>query len=235
MSPAMDGTAAKHYVLRISAITMAEVLRHAQPAREVDLTTRQNTKMPQQLQRMKPASTDDIRELILSCENNPDLHALAGMVRVIANTGLRNEEFMALRTSDIDPSGTWLHIGRPRAASSPCRVLPIRSATRAALVALHQLNPASELVLGETPRTHFNFMIRKLRVAAPQLARARLWTYSIRGNFESRLITAGIPAGIIKYVLGREPLATALKELSLTPEQSMQVVKRSLERFLEEL
>jgi hypothetical protein len=41
--------------------------------------------------------------------------------------------------------------------------------------------------------------------------------------------------GVVKYVLGRESLRSSLGELTLTHEQRMQVARRSLERFLEEL
>jgi 23S rRNA pseudoU1915 N3-methylase RlmH len=46
---------------------------------------------------------------------------------------------------------------------------------------------------------------------------------------------AGIPTGVVKYVLGRESLRSSLSDLTLTHEQMLQVVRRSMERFLEEL
>ncbi len=87
----------------------------------------------------------------------------------------------------------------------------------------------------DSPRTRFDYMIRKLKIVAPQLERTRLWSYSIRLNFECRLVLAGIPMGTVKYVLGRESLGSSLIDLTLTHEQRMQVVRRSLERFLAEL
>jgi integrase len=191
--------------------------------------------MHKRVERMQPAATDDLREIISHCENNPDLQVLGHMVRVISNTGLLNGEFGSLRRTDIDPAGVWLYVGRRRTVASPERALPIRPRTYAALVSLHQLNPESEFVLGGSPRTRFDYMIRKLKIVAPQLARTRLWSCSIRLNFECRLISAGIPMGVVKYVLGRESLRSSLGELTLTHEQRMQVARRSLERFLEEL
>lgn len=184
---------------------------------------------------MEPASTDDICKIISRCEDDPKLQVLRNLVRVIANTGLRNGEFASLRESDIDPAGTLLHVGRPRTIASSMRMLPLRPRTYAALVSLHILNPESEFVLGDCPRTRFDYMIRKLKIIAPQFARAGLWTYSIRLNYESRLISAGIPMGIVKYLLGRESLRDSLGELSLTDEQKVQIVRRSVERFLQEL
>ncbi len=85
------------------------------------MTVRQNTKMRKQIERMQPAATDDIRDIISRCENKPELRVLGNMIRVIANTGLLNGEFGLLRRTDIDPAGTWLHVGRQRTAASPAR------------------------------------------------------------------------------------------------------------------
>jgi integrase len=199
------------------------------------LTVRQNTKMRKQIERMQPAATDDIRDIISRCENKPELRVLGNMIRVIANTGLSNSEFTLLQKSDIDPAGTWLNVRRRRTVASPSRVLPIRPRTYAALISLHQLNSDSELILGGSPRTRFDNMIRELKIVAPQLTHTRVWSCSIRLNFESRLFMAGIPTGVVKYVLGRESLHSSLSELTLTHEQMLQVARRSLERFLEEL
>jgi integrase len=199
------------------------------------VTVRQNTKMRQKIEHMQPAATDDLREIISRCEGDPHLQALGNMVRVIANTGLLNVEFASLRKFDIDVSGRWLHVGRPRSVASPSRTLPIRPRTYAALVSLHQLNPDSELILGEKPRTRFANMIRKLKIVAPQLPHTRDWSCSIRFNFESRLFMAGIPTGVVKYVLGRESFRSSFSDLNLTREQRLEVARRSLERFMEEL
>ena len=199
------------------------------------MTVRQNTKMRKQIERMQPAATDDIREIIFRCENKPELQVLGNMVRVIANTGLRNCEFKLLQKTDIDPAGIWLNVRRRRTVASPARTLPILPLTNAALVSLHQLNPQSEFILGDRPRTQFDNMIRKLKTVAPQLTHTRVWSCLIRLNFESRLFMAGIPTGVVKYVLGRESLHSSLSELTLTHEQMLQVARRYLERFMEEL
>lgn len=191
--------------------------------------------MRKRLQRLRPGSTDDIRTIISIAEADPNLQILANMARVIANTGIRNGEFAGLRISDIDPTGSWLEVRRPRSTSMPSRVLPIRPRTYMALLALHQLNPESELVLGDFPKTRFNSMLHKLKVVAPNFGRARQRTYSIRANFAFRLMSAGIPAGIVKYVLGWESLESSFQRLPLTPEQRLQIVRRSFECFLDEL
>jgi integrase len=184
--------------------------------------------MRQKIEHMQPAATNDIREIISRCEGDPHLQALGDMVRVIANTGLFNGEFASLRKVDIDVSGTWLHVGRPRSVASPSRTLPLRPRTYAALVSLHESNPNSDLILGDKPRTRFENMIRKLKILAPQLPHTRDWSCSIRFNFESRLFMAGIPTGVVKYVLGRESLRSSLSDSNLTHEQKLEVARRSL-------
>lgn len=183
---------------------------------------------------LNPGSTDDIRSIILSCDADPRLQTVGNMVRVIANTGLRNREFAELRISDIDPAG-FLYIRRARSASLPPRIIPIRPKTHMALLALHQLNPESEFVLGNNPRARLEFMIRNLKVVAPTFGRIPRRTHSIRANFSYRLMSAGIPAGTVKYVLGLESLRNSIQQLVLTPEERMQIVRRTLERFIEEL
>lgn len=199
------------------------------------MTTRHNTKFRHTLARIKPAATDDIRDVISRCEGHMDLQVPRCVTRVIANTGLRNSEFMSLRISDIDPDGKWLTISHPRGMYVGTRVLPLRPKTLEALLSLHHMNPQSELVLGVSPRTRFDQTIRKLKVVAPGLARTRLWTYSLRQNFAYRLISAGIPSGITKYCLGHriegDPFGISL----LTREQKRQVLRRNIERFIEEL
>lgn len=199
------------------------------------MTIRQNTKFRREINEMHPATSDNIRDFISRCEEDSNLRTTGNMVRVIANTGLRNEEFKSLQVSDLDPNGEWLNITHVRGTKGKPRVIPIRSRTYAALIALHELNPASEFVLGDCPRTRFDESIRKLRTVAPQFARARLWTHSIRKNFEFRLKSAGIPSGIVKYWLGRQDINEALQSLVLTHEQKMQVMRRTIERFLHEL
>jgi integrase len=199
------------------------------------MTIRHNTKFRQKLVRMEPAATDDIREVLSRCAGCTDLQVPEFVIRVIANTGLGNSEFMSLQVSDIDSDGGWLHIGRPRGKYVGGRILPLRPKTISALLTLHRLNPQSEFVLGDSPRTRFDQMIRKLRVVAPQFARTRLWTYSIRMNFACRLMSAGIPSGLVKYCLGHRTKGDPFGVSILTPEQKLQVIRRTLECFLEEL
>ena len=97
--------------------------------------------MRKQIERAQPAETSDIRKIISYCETDPELQVLGNMVRIIANTGLRNKEFESLKKSDIDPTGIWLHVGRQRTVASPERLLPIRPRTYDALVSLHHLKP----------------------------------------------------------------------------------------------
>lgn len=199
------------------------------------MTVRQNTKLWKQIQRMAPATAEDIREVIFQCEGESDLQVVGNMIRVLANTGLRNGEFMTLRISDIDPGGQWLQVSRRRGMGSEMRMLPLRSRTLAALNSLHDMNPESELVLGDSPRTRFDYTIRKLKIIAPQFGRARLWTYPIRLNFEYRLMSAGIPTGMVKYCLGRHMRVDPFDGLSLTHDQILLAIRRSIERFLDEL
>jgi|GEM_PF-5585505 len=199
------------------------------------MTIRHNTKFRKTIQRMKPASTDDIRKVLSLCESHPDLQIPGYVTRVIANTGLRNCELMCLRVSDIESDEGWLHIGHPRGMHVGNRVLPLRPKTLSALLSLHRLNPQSEFVFGDSPRTRFDQTIRKLRTVAPQFMHTRLWTYSIRLNFSSRLLSAGIHSGIAKYCLGYRSKGDPFGALPLTHEQRLQVIRRYIERFLEEL
>jgi integrase len=205
------------------------------PIRGCSLKPRYNTKFRMQIKRMNPASTAEIQEVITDCAGNSDLQIMGDLVRVIANTGLHNGELRSLQISDIDTGGNWFTVSGTRRKNGGKRVLPIRAKTLAALISLHKLNPQSVFVLGDSPRTRFDNAIRKLKTAAPQFARRRLWFYSVRSNFEHRLMSAGIPSGVVKYCLGHRNLDDVLLGLSLTPQQGLFIVRRSMEKFLEEL
>jgi integrase len=203
--------------------------------RRIPMTMRQNTKSWKQVERMNPATTEDIHDLILRCEGNLKLQVCGNIIRVLANTGLRVEELKSLRFTDIDPSGEWLNIARPRSKGVGTRVVPIFSRTHLALLELHGMNPHSAFILGDCPRTRIEQTIRILKRLVPQFGRTRLWSYSVRMNFMCRLHLAGVAAGILKYLIGHESLNEALNLPSLTRDQKLQVVRRTIERFLNEL
>jgi integrase len=202
---------------------------------EIHMTIRQNTKFRKQIARLCPATTEEIRELFLKCEGDPGLRVAGNIIRAVANTGIRGEELKSLRISDIDATGEWLTVARPRNMRGDGRVVPIFARTYAALRELHGMNPLSEFILGDSPRTRIDQTIRILKIIAPQLARTRLWIHSIRLNYETRMYAAGVPSGIVKYLLGRESLGEALKFSSLTRDEVLQIVRRTFERFMHEL
>lgn len=199
------------------------------------MTIRHNTKFRRSLARMEFASTDDIRNVLLYCESFANLRVPGWVIRVIANTGIRSREFMALRISDVDSDRGSLTIDRPCETHLGARRLPLRPKTLEALLSLHQLNPQSEFALGDHPRTRFHQTIRTLDIVAPRLVRKRLRTYSLRLNFAYRLMSAGIPSGMVKYCLGRRVTGDPFGVLHLDQEQKLQVLRRNIERFMEEL
>ena len=54
--------------------------------------------------------TAEIGEILAKCEIDPKLHLVRDVVRVVANTGIRNLELASLRMSDVDITGGWMAI-----------------------------------------------------------------------------------------------------------------------------
>jgi integrase len=179
--------------------------------------------------------TEEIQQILKTCDAHPDLHLVRDIVRVVANTGMKNCELSSLLVSNIDYGGRWLLTSegvRPRYAK---RFLPLRSRTLESLTCLRQLNPQSSLVLGDSPRGRFDCVVEGLRSRFPNVARGRLLVYSVRMNFAFRLMSSGIPLGIVKYCLGHQDLTMLFGKLSLTPEQKLEIIRRDLESFVPEL
>lgn len=49
-----------------------------------------------------------------------------------------------------------------------------------------------------------------------------------------RIMSSGIPLGIVKYYVGRQDFVLVFGRLSLTPEQKLAIIRRDLESFVPE-
>jgi len=102
-------------------------------------------------------------------------------------------------------------------------------------MSLHRMNPESDFVLGAHPRTRFALVLAKLRPVFPELSHGRLFMYSVRMNFVCRVMSAGIPLSLVKYCLGQGDIGMLMGHLTLTPEQKLEILRRNLESFVQEL
>jgi integrase len=186
-----------------------------------------------QFQQIRLMSTAEIREILAKCEMEPKLHLVGDVVRVIANTGIRNSELMSLRMSDVDITGGWLTIKGRKVPFA--RKVPLRPKTIAAIISLHKRNPESVFVLGEFPIRRMRIVIALLWLVWPRQSNGRSLLLSVRLNFKYRLMSAGIPSGVVRYCAGSRDPSSLLSDMSLTPEEWFDIVRRNLERFLEEL
>lgn len=191
--------------------------------------------LERRLKGLSPASTETIQEVIKYCDAHLGLYRVRDLIRVIANTGMTNVEFGSLLVSSINAEDKMLFAGEGRASKHAKRFLPLGPKTVAALMSLHQLNPGSLFVLGDVPRTQFAYVLAKLRPLFPELSQGRLLMYSVRLNFEYRLMSTGIPLSIVRYCLGHRDSASLLAHLALTPEEKLAIVRRNLETFVPEL
>ena len=191
--------------------------------------------MSKRLETFRYASMEEIQQILKTCDAHPGLHLVRDIVRVVANTGMTNCELGLLLVSNIDYDGRWLLTSECFSPKHAKRFLPINSKTLESLTCLHQLNPESPLVLGESPRSRFEYVAKTLRSRFPDFARGRFVMYSVRMNFVYRIMSSDIPSSIVNYCLGRQDLALVFGKLSLTPEQKLAIIRRDLESFLPEL
>ena len=191
--------------------------------------------LEKRLERIHPARDEDITLVIKACEGSPELHMVRDVIRVIANSGLRNCELVALRCEDIDLDHKWMLVGRGRNAKYARRLLPLRHRTMAALASLQQTNPGCPLVLGRNPLERMRDVVHILKKICPALARRSQTMYPLRMNFVSRLYSSGVPLSVVKYCLGDCDESMLLGHLSLAPEVKREILRRNLESFLPEL
>jgi integrase len=197
------------------------------------MTVRFNTQYWGKLKHLNPASTEDILSFLKAHHDTRSSQVAQNLVRVVANTGLRYRELENLKLSDVDFEKGWVVVHQ-QSRHGPHRWLPIRQKTATAVQSLHALNPQSIYVLGDHPHTRFDQTIRTLR-RTPRLRRGDVWLHGFRANFIHRLMSVRITNDIVRYCLGYQSLDTCLHGLSLTDEQKLQVIRRSVERFLDEL
>jgi integrase len=193
-----------------------------------------NPAMRRRVKELRPASSEEISQILEACETLPKLHLVRDVVRILANTGIRNSELMSLRMSDVDLDAGWLTVSSGSKASWR-RSIPLRPKTIAAIKSLHRLNQESERVLGDFPLRRMRYVVARLRPMWPKLPRGRLVLYSLRLNFVCRLMAAGIPASVVRYCLGHRDLSNIVWNGPPSPEEKLQIVRRNLERFLAEL
>jgi len=186
------------------------------------------------IKRIAPASDEEILELLAMCDADPHLHTVRDVVRIIANLGLHNSEFAALRRTDIDFEGDSIFVGRDRKAWYAARVLPLRPKVKGALISLHALNPESSMVLGDRPLRRICAVSQTVRAIYPELSRGRLTMYSVRNNFVRRLYSSGIPFSAAKYCLGICGESQMLRHLPHSREVKREILRRNLENFLPE-
>jgi integrase len=187
------------------------------------------------LTQFRTLTTEEIQQIIEACDAHLDLHLVRDIVRVVANTGMSNSELSSLLLSDIDFERNCLLAGKDRKSARAGRLLPLRSKTIASLASLHRLNPESPFVLGEFPRRRFTYVVARLRSTFPHLWRGRSVMNSVRRNFMCRLLSAGIPIGVVRYCLAHRDLSWVVRGSPLKSEQRLDIVRRNLERFTEEL
>ena len=187
------------------------------------------------LEHCEPAPTEMIQKIIETCDADPYLHPVRDIIRVIANTGLWNSEFSALRISNVDCNRKWLFAVQGRAFKCAHRALPLQGKTLHSLMSLHAMNHESVFVLGDHPTRRFKFVVKRLQSMFPDLSRGRLIMHPVRMNFVSRLYSAGIPLSIVNYCMGRHNRTMLMAKLSLTNEEKLEILRRNIEKFLPEL
>lgn len=186
-----------------------------------------------QLQEIRHMSTAEIGEILAKCEMDPKLHLVRDVVRVVANTGIRNLELASLRMSDVDITGGWMAIKGRKVLFT--RKVPLRPKTIAAIVSLHSRNPESPFVLGEFPILRMRIVIASLRLVWPRHSHGRILLLSVRMSFTYRLMHAGISSRVVRYCAGHQDLSLSASKMPLTPEDWLYILRQTRELFPEEL
>jgi integrase len=185
--------------------------------------------------RLAPASDADICALTAQCHVNPRLHFVRDVVCTVANLGLSNSEFAAMRFTDIDFERAAICVGRDRSGPRVTRLLPLRPKVRAALVSLHERSSQAPFIAGENPRNQLRMVIQNMRSITSKWSRGNISLHSVRANFFSRLFSSGIPMSAVRYCLGWRNTYSLRNEPCLSTTATLEIIRRDLDSFLPEL
>ncbi len=165
-----------------------------------------------------PLTDKQVNELITFSNEHSDLD-LGDVVKVILNTGLRVSELCKLRWADVDHLKLQLVV---HDAKSACRrVVPFGPKTLKILEARRERHPASEYVLGKSPRGLVNRISLQLRTQ-PGLKRLALNT--LRHTCFYRLFNSGASFNSL-WVIGGWKSRLGFKTL-LSAERQYEIAAR---------
>lgn len=185
--------------------------------------------------RINAPSPEEVKQAIATFDARPELHFVRDIVRVIANTGLKNRELIALRPADVDSKSNNVIVSRMQSGRFEPRILPVGPLTAAALLSLHARNEKSDFLLGEFPGRRVVTAVQSLQSLCPYLARGRNVLQAVRFSYICQLLRAGIPLGLVNYYCGRRGTWRYARGLQIPDDQRLEIMRRNIKAFIPEL
>lgn len=179
----------------------------------------------------KELSDSQLHELLTACRR-PEFWRLEAVVRIALNSGLRREELVWLRWSDLDLTNGWLHVTAkdnwsPKNHAE--RAIPLREDFVAWLKRYRDARPKAgeeDWVLQTNPnrgdRWNSGFLGQEARrlfeAAKVRIPGSKHTLHLLRGTFATRYLRGGGDLESLRDILAHSDLKTTAVYLSATAE-----------------
>ena len=160
-------------------------------------------------------------------------------VMFIKRTGMRINEALDLRCGDVDEAAGWIDVSQSKRRTAGERYLPI---TRELAPVIEALSPGPRLP-GEPllrPGLTDNSVYKALmRASAAEGLEATVGPHDLRHRFLSRLVQAGVPWPMVRYVAGHSNMTSLQRTyahvLMREPAEELNALKADVMTFFSEV
>jgi integrase len=173
--------------------------------------------------RRRQLSHNELRQILSVAEEDPRLRDLHDIASIILCTGIRMHELAELRWADVDFSNCHALVFCSKTMRE--RFVPLGPKTLRILEARRSSHPASEYVLGDTPRALLNRVVRQLRNVGNKIGISPVSIRVLRHTFFLRLMNTGADSTTLLSIGGYRPSSTSMKSF-LSPVQQCKVAAR---------
>jgi integrase len=158
------------------------------------------------LQSRRPSLTNDqLCRLLSLSHDDPSLRDVHSVVTIILNTGPRPGELQDLMWSNVDARKSRVLIPNYRNNRCVGRYVPFGAKTLQTLKALHDREPASEIVLGASAHRRLNWVSHKLRVLGREIGVVPISLSGLRHAFVTRFMAYGGSVDSLSTICGYKP------------------------------
>jgi len=195
------------------------------------VTTQLHRTSPEISENPSHLSNEDIRRLLVICDQDFNKQNLSDIVRILANTGLRVGELRDLCWSNVNFTKSLIQVVSRKTMYK--RNVPVGPKTIQVFKARHIREPKSDFAFDEGRGGILSLASRQFRIVAKQLGVGPVSFHALRRSFALRLASPGVDPAVLSLILGYKMiLPTRRSFLTLAQKYACAVtVMARLEEF----